>query len=46
MLASGRVHLKPLITHSFPLTEIEMGFKTFRERIGGAVKVAVKPNGG
>jgi threonine dehydrogenase-like Zn-dependent dehydrogenase len=46
LLASGRVHLKPLITHSFPLTEIEMGFKTFRDRIGGAVKVVVKPNEG
>jgi L-iditol 2-dehydrogenase len=46
LLASGRVNLKPLITHSFPLTEIEAGFKTFRERIGGAVKVVVKPNEG
>lgn len=44
LLASGRVDLKPLITHSFPLTEIEEGFKTFRDRIGGAVKVVVKPN--
>ncbi|HYB19982.1 MAG TPA: alcohol dehydrogenase catalytic domain-containing protein [Thermodesulfobacteriota bacterium] len=44
LLASGRVDLKPLITHSFPLTEIEAGFKTFRDRIGGAVKVVVKPN--
>jgi L-iditol 2-dehydrogenase len=44
MLASGRVDLKPLVTHSFPLEKIEEGFKTFRERIGGAVKVVVKPN--
>lgn len=44
LLASGRVDLKPLITHSFPLAEIEEGCKTFRERIGGAVKVVVKPN--
>ncbi|MBM4332468.1 MAG: zinc-binding dehydrogenase [Deltaproteobacteria bacterium] len=44
LLASGRVNLKPLITHSFPLANIEEGFKTFRERIGGAVKVVVKPN--
>jgi threonine dehydrogenase-like Zn-dependent dehydrogenase len=38
------VDLKPLVTHSFPLEKIEEGFKTFRERIGGAVKVVVKPN--
>ncbi len=44
LLASGRVRLKPLITHSFPLEEIEEGFKTFRERIGNAMKVVVKPN--
>ncbi len=45
LLASGRVDLKPLITHSFPLENIEEGFKTFRERIGNAMKVVVKPNG-
>ena len=44
LLASGRVDLKPLVTHSFPLEKIEEGFRTFRERIGGAVKVVVKPN--
>jgi len=44
LLASGRVDLKPLVTHSFPLEKIEEGFKTFRERIGGAVKVVVRPN--
>jgi 2-desacetyl-2-hydroxyethyl bacteriochlorophyllide A dehydrogenase len=44
LLASGRVDLKPLVTHSFPLSEIEEGFSTFRDRIGGAVKVVVRPN--
>lgn len=40
----GRIDLKPLITHSFALDRIDEAFKTFVERIGGAIKVAVKPN--
>jgi L-iditol 2-dehydrogenase len=45
LLTSGKVNLKPLITHSFPLDDISEAFKTFRERIGGAIKVVVTPNG-
>jgi len=44
LLASGRVNLIPLLTHSFSLTDISEAFETFKERIGGAIKVAVKPN--
>jgi L-iditol 2-dehydrogenase len=44
MLAQGRISLKPLATHSFPLARVEEAFKTFKERIGGAVKVIVHPN--
>jgi len=44
LLHRGRVNLKPLVTHSFPLQEIHEAFRTFVERIGGAIKVAVKPN--
>jgi len=44
LLESGRVNLIPLLTHSFSLTDISEAFKTFKERIGGAIKVAVKPN--
>ncbi len=44
LLASGRVSLKPLVTHSFPLSQVEEGFRTFRNRIGGAIKVVVRPN--
>jgi threonine dehydrogenase-like Zn-dependent dehydrogenase len=43
-LASGKVNLKPLVTHSFSLKDISEAFKTFKERIGGAIKVVVKPN--
>jgi L-iditol 2-dehydrogenase len=44
LLASGKVNLKPLVTHSFSLKDISEAFKTFKERIGGAIKVVVKPN--
>lgn len=45
LLTSGKVNLSPLVTHSFPLASISDALKTFKERIGGAVKVVVKPNG-
>lgn len=38
------IDLKPMITHTFPLRKIEEAFKTFNERIDGAVKVISKPN--
>ena len=44
LLESGRISLKSLATHSFRLDEIEEAFKTFTQRIGGAIKVIVKPN--
>jgi L-iditol 2-dehydrogenase len=44
MLGQGRISLKPLATHSFPLARIEEAFRTFKERIGGAIKVIVHPN--
>ncbi len=44
LLSQGRISLKPLATHSFPLAQIEEAFRTFTERIGGAIKVVVNPN--
>ena len=44
LLSQGRISLKPLATHAFPLAQIEEAFKTFKERIGGAIKVIVHPN--
>lgn len=44
LMASGKVNLKSLITHTFALNEIKKGFQTFIERREGAIKVIVKPN--
>lgn len=38
------IDLKPMITHTFPIRRIEEAFRTFVERIDGAVKVVSKPN--
>ena len=44
LLATGKVDLKPLITHSFPLSQFQEAIDTFRERKGGAIKVILHPN--
>ena len=43
LLADCRLNVKPLVTHTFPLDEINAAFRTFVEREGGAIKVVVKP---
>jgi L-iditol 2-dehydrogenase len=43
LLASGKVNLKRLVTHSFGLGDISEAFRTFKERLGGAIKVVVEP---
>ena len=41
--ASGRVRLKPLISHIFKLDDIHRAFEVAEKRLEGAVKVLVKP---
>ena len=43
LMADGRLDVKPLITHRFPLDEINAALATFTGRVGGAIKVLVKP---
>lgn len=43
LMADGRMNFKPLITHTFPLDRINEAFETFTGRVGGAIKVIVKP---
>jgi threonine dehydrogenase-like Zn-dependent dehydrogenase len=39
----GRVDLRPLLTHTFPLEKISDAYDLFGERVGGVLKVAIKP---
>jgi threonine dehydrogenase-like Zn-dependent dehydrogenase len=43
LMADGRMNLKPLITHTFSLDNINEAFDTFTGRVGGAIKVIVQP---
>lgn len=43
LIATGRVDLRPLLTHSMKLSETPAGYDLFRERKGGVLKVALRP---
>ncbi|MBK5259865.1 MAG: alcohol dehydrogenase catalytic domain-containing protein [Thermoanaerobaculia bacterium] len=43
MVRSGRLDLRPLITHRFKLSEIKQAYKLFSERADGVMKVAITP---
>jgi len=42
MVASGKVDVKPLITHRFKLEETLQAFETAKTGAGGAIKVMIK----
>ena len=43
LIAEGKIDTTPLITHTFPLEEIEKAYDIFENRKDGVIKVAVKP---
>ena len=43
LLSSGRLDVKPLITHKLPLSEINKGIEIFTKRIENAIRVALIP---
>ena len=42
LVASGRIDLTPLLTHVFPLDEIEKAYELFGARRAGVLKVAIR----
>ncbi len=46
LAAEGRIRLRELITHHYPLEQFAEAYATFTERRDGALKVIVHPNGG
>jgi threonine dehydrogenase-like Zn-dependent dehydrogenase len=46
LLAARELDLEPLITHRFPLSDIERAFQTAEERPEGFIKSLVLPDGG
>lgn len=44
LIVSGRVRVRPLVTHTFPLEQYGQALHTFAERIDGALKVLVRPH--
>ena len=43
MVRFGRLDLTPLLTHTFPLSEIVQAYELFGARRDGVLKVAIKP---
>ncbi|MFQ5834905.1 MAG: zinc-binding dehydrogenase, partial [bacterium] len=43
LMTDGRIKAEPLITHTFPLDKINEAMQVFVKRIGGAIKVVIRP---
>lgn len=43
LIADGKIDTTPLITHTYPLKEIEEAYRLFENREDGVMKVAIKP---
>ena len=42
LIAQGKIDTTPLITHRFPLSEIEEAYRIFENRLDGVIKVAIR----
>ena len=46
LVRNKRLDLRPLLTHTYPLSQIDQAYRLFGERRDGAIKVAIKPEPG
>ncbi|MEE0237112.1 MAG: alcohol dehydrogenase, partial [Bacteroidales bacterium] len=40
-IEAGKIDTTPLITHRFPLSEIEEAYRIFENKLDGVIKVAI-----
>lgn len=45
LIVAGRIRVAPLVTHTFALDQYGEALHTFADRVDGALKVLVRPNG-
>ena len=43
LIAAGKLDTTPLITHTYPLQDIEAAYELFEQRRDGVIKVAIRP---
>ena len=43
VIASGRIDLRPMVTHRFKLDQIEQAYELFGHQRDGVLKVAITP---
>jgi L-iditol 2-dehydrogenase len=43
LVEQGRIRVRELITHHFPLADYEEALATFNARASGAIKIVVQP---
>lgn len=42
LIEAGRIDTTPLITHRFPLSRIEAGYRLFENKLDGVIKIAIE----
>lgn len=41
LIEAGKIDTTPLITHRFPLSEIEEAYRIFENKLDGVIKIAI-----